>query len=55
MDVNYMHPEIKDFMEICNPPVNEPVGSYQIHHLNLFDAAIRKYLRPKVKPICFSL
>ncbi len=56
MDVNYMHPEIKDnnfrgllvldpepkdmyrchpyhFMEICKPPVNEPIGSYQIHHL----------------------
>ncbi len=67
MDVNYMHPEIKDqgmkvlwdyhnfrgllvldpepkemyhchpyhFMEICKPPVNEPIGSYQIHHLKL--------------------
>ncbi len=49
MNVNYMHPEIlvldpepKDmyrghpyhFMEICKPPVNEPIGSYQIHHLN---------------------
>ncbi len=53
MDVNYMHPEIKDqgllvlypepkdmyhchtyhFMEICKPPFNEPIGSYQIHHL----------------------
>ncbi len=55
MDVNYMHPEIKDqgmkvlvldpepkdmyrchpyhFMEICKPPVHEPIGSYQIHHL----------------------
>ena len=39
MDVN---PEPKDmyrchpyhFMEICKPPVNKPIGSYQIHHLN---------------------
>ncbi len=34
MDVNYMyrcHPY--HFMKICNPPVNEPIGSYQIHHL----------------------
>ncbi len=21
------------FMEICKPPVNEPIRSYQIHHL----------------------
>ena len=42
MDVNYMlDPEPKDmhrchqhhFMEICKPPVNEPIGSYQIQHL----------------------
>ena len=25
------------FMEICNPPVNEPIGSYQIHHLKYFN------------------
>ncbi len=37
-----LDPEPKDmyrclpyhFMEICKPPVNEPIGSYQIHHLN---------------------
>ncbi len=36
-----LDPEPKDmyrchpyhFMEICKPPVNEPIGSYQIHHL----------------------
>ena len=40
MDVNY--PEPKDmyrchpyhFLEIYKPPVNEPIGSYQIQHLN---------------------
>ncbi len=36
MDVNYMyHCHPYHFMEICKPPVNEPIGSYQIHHLNL--------------------
>ncbi len=37
-----LDPEPKDtycchpyhFMEICKPPVNESIGSYQIHHLN---------------------
>ncbi len=37
-----LDPEPKDmyrchpyhFMEICKPSVNEPIGSYQIHHLN---------------------
>ncbi len=27
------------FMEICKPPVNEPIGSYQIHHLKPSRAA----------------
>ncbi len=39
MDVNYMENDCMKvlsyyFMEICKPPVNEPIGSYQIHHLN---------------------
>ena len=39
MDVNYMDMYRCDpyhFMEICNPPVNESIGSYQIHHLKHF-------------------
>ena len=45
MDENYMHPEIKDmyhchphhFLEIFKTQVNEPIGSYQIQHLNLIE------------------
>ena len=31
-DMHRCHPYY--FMKICKPPVNEPIGSYQIHHLN---------------------
>ena len=44
MDVNYMyrcHPY--HFMEICKPPINEPIGSYQIHHLKWTDLSVYSY------------
>ncbi len=35
MDVKYMYRcHTYHFMEICKPPVNKPIGSYQLHHLN---------------------
>ncbi len=48
MDVNYMyrcHPY--HFMEICKPPVNKPIGSYQIHHLKDCVAALIGLYRNK--------
>ncbi len=42
-ELSVLHPESKDmchchphhFLEIFKTPVNEPIGSYQIQHLNL--------------------
>ncbi len=31
------------FMEICKPPVNEPIGSYQIHHLKALSHNLNSY------------
>ena len=32
-------------MEICKPQVNEPIRSYQIHHLNFKGAAARQDIK----------